>query len=59
MRNLTNDKMFPIYFNDLKKETQKELLKAVNAKDPEDMNWDLDICPLCYYPVPYEEETGD
>lgn len=31
---------FEIYFNDLKEEVQKELLKTVSAGFPEDMNWD-------------------
>jgi hypothetical protein len=29
-----------IYFDDLSEEKQKELLKAVEAENPEDMNWD-------------------
>ena len=29
-----------IYFDDLTEEKQKELLEAVEAEKPEDMNWD-------------------
>ena len=29
-----------IYFDDLSAEKQKELLEAVEAEKPEDMNWD-------------------
>lgn len=33
-----------IYFNDLSKEKQKELLEAYGVDDPKEMNWD-------YFPV--------
>lgn len=31
---------FEIYFDDLKEETQKELLKAMKIKDLSEANWD-------------------
>ena len=30
-----------IYFDDLSEAKQKELLEAVEAEKPEDMNWDM------------------
>lgn len=30
-----------IYFDNLVKETQKEMLKLFKVKDPEEMNWDV------------------
>lgn len=47
----------PIYFSDLNEYKQKELLEAVGVKDPAEMNWDIDICPITYYNV--ETETED
>ena len=35
-----------IYFSDLNEAAQKELLKAVGATDPKEMNWDTDVLPL-------------
>lgn len=42
---------FPIYFNDLNENAQKQLLNAVNVDDPKEMNWDINIIPLAYYPI--------
>lgn len=46
---------FDIYFSDLKEDAQKELLNAVGAKDPEEMNWDMDILPIATFDI--EDET--
>lgn len=35
-----------IYFSDLNETAQKELLEAVGAADPKEMNWDTDVVPL-------------
>ena len=43
---------FEIFFSDLNEDAQKRLLEAVGAKDPAEMNWDLDICPIGLYPLP-------
>ena len=32
---------FEIYFNDLKEETQQQLLEAMGIKDPAEANWDV------------------
>lgn len=45
---------FEIYFSDLNKEAQKELLKAVGVTDPTEMNWD--VFPIAEYPLFDEEE---
>ena len=42
---------FEIYFNDLNEDAQKRLLEAVNVKEPRDMNWDINMCPLSIYQV--------
>lgn len=47
---------FEIYFSDLNEEAQKELLKAIGCEDPTEMNWDLDILPIAYYPLPDDED---
>lgn len=47
-------KTFYIYFSDLNEDAQKELLELVRAKDPAEMNWDLDIIPLAS--VDFEED---
>ena len=39
------------YFSDLVPEKQKELLKAVGAKNPSEMNWDMDISPIAIYGI--------
>lgn len=44
-----------IYFNDLKSEKQQELLDTVGAKDPEEMNWDMDIISIAFFD--YEEDV--
>lgn len=49
-RNTMED--FPIYFSDLNEEAQKRLLNFIGADEAKDMNWDVDICPLAYYPNP-------
>lgn len=53
-------KTINIYFSDLNDKAQKELLKAVGAETPEDMNWstdwDKDILPIAQFD--FEEETG-
>ena len=46
---------FPIYFSDLNEEAQKRLLEFVGESDPKEMNWDIDMCPLAYYPTVTEE----
>ena len=48
---LTMDNDFPIFFSDLTQEAQKRLMKAVGIETPSDMNWDIDMCPLAYYPI--------
>lgn len=47
---------YPIYFSDLNEKAQRELLDAIGVDEPQDMNWDIDMCPLCYYPVEREDE---
>ena len=44
-----------IYFSDLNEKAQKELLEAVGAADPGEMNWDGDILPLAI--LDFETET--
>ena len=46
---------FPIYFSDLNEDAQKRLLEFVGESDPKEMNWDIDMCPLAYYPAPDTE----
>lgn len=43
-----------IYFNDLKPDKQKELLEAVGATDPKEMNWDGYFSPLAI--IDFEED---
>ena len=43
-----------IYFNDLTKEKQKELLEAAGISDPKEANWDMNIIPIAI--VNLEEE---
>ena len=45
------DNDFPIFFSDLTPEARGRLMKAVGIETPSEMNWDLDICPLAYYPI--------
>lgn len=47
-------KSFEIYFSDLNKNAQKNLLELVGAKTPSDMNWDIDMCPIAIYDVEVE-----
>lgn len=37
---------FELYFTDLTKEAQDEILKKAGIKIPEEANWD--ICPITY-----------
>lgn len=39
-------KVFKIYFSDLNSDAQKRLLETVEASDPKEYNWDMDILPL-------------
>lgn len=50
-------KTFEIYFNDLNEDAQSRLLKAVNANEAKDMNWDINICPIAMYD--FEEGSDD
>ena len=50
-------KTFKIYFSDLNEDAQKRLLEAVGQKEPKDMNWDVDICPIAMYD--FEENPDD
>jgi len=43
---------FPIYFEDLIPETQKQLLKAFHIRSPRTMNWD--VFPIAEIPLPDE-----
>ncbi len=47
-------KEIPIYFNDLNEAKQKELLEEIGVSNASDMNWDMDIVPLTYYPIETE-----
>lgn len=47
---------FAIYFSDLTYGAQQRLMEAVGIDRPEEMNWDMDIIPLVYYPVPCAED---
>ena len=51
------DSYFEIFFNDLNEDAQKRLLEAVGETDPKEMNWDINMCPIAMYPIPYEEEV--
>lgn len=42
-------KTFDIYFSDLNEDAQKRLMDKVGIDDPKEMNWDIDMCPLCIY----------
>lgn len=46
---------YPIYFNDLNEKAQKALMEAIGIDDPKEMNWDMDIVPLAYYPIPEDD----
>ena len=50
-----------IYYSDLNEKAQKELLEAVGAADPGEMNWDGDILPLAIldFETETESETDD
>jgi len=48
-------KSVEIFFSDLKPEKQKEFMNAVGITKPEEMNWDIDMCPLAI--VDFEEEN--
>ena len=47
------DEYFEIFFSDLNEDAQKRLLEAVGEDDPKEMNWDIDMCPIAMYPIPY------
>ena len=49
-------KTFNIYFSDLNEDAQKRLMKEIGIEDPSEMNWDIDMCPLCIYDF---EEVSD
>jgi len=49
--NEEGEHLFPIYFSDLNKDAQSRILKATGVDDPKEMNWDMDILPLAYYPI--------
>ena len=44
-------KEFEIYFGDLTDGAQKRLMNAVGIEDPREMNWDMDIFPVAWYPL--------
>ena len=46
--------MIEIYFDDLKEEAQKELLKQAGIKDPKEANWD--VWPICTFEINQEED---
>ena len=48
---------FPIYFSNLNEETQRRLLEAIGAKDPSEMNWDMDILPIAE--LEFENEADE
>ena len=50
-------KSFDIYFSDLNDDAKRRILEFVNAEDPSDMNWDLDILPIASYVI--EVGEGD
>ena len=43
---------FPLHFDELKSQTQKELLKYMGVADPADLNWDV-------FPVAHVFRTSD
>lgn len=49
-------KTIEIYFGDLIPEKQKELLDAVGASDPKEMNWDIPTFPVAVVDL---EESAD
>ena len=58
------DRYFDIFFSDLNEDAQKRLMDAVGIKDPSEMNWDIDMCPIGMYPIPYNidiltDEVGE
>lgn len=52
-------KEFEIYFSDLNEEAQKELLEAVGAETPADMNWDINLLPIATYQFEIEDEDEE
>lgn len=48
-------KQFKIYFNDLKEEAQKDLLKVVDATYAKEMNWDMNILLIAILEFEMEE----
>ena len=50
---------FEIYFSDLNEDAQKRLLEFVGEEEPEDMNWDADICPIAIFSYSEEDEDDD
>lgn len=52
-------KFVEIYFNNLDKETQKELLKLFKIKKPEEANWDVFPLDVIEEPEPEEEEEKE
>ena len=51
-----SNEFFEIYFNDLNDDAQKRLLEAVGETDPKEMNWDINMCPIALYPIPFKSE---
>ena len=51
--NNKEDRYFDIFFSDLNEDAQKRLMDAIGIKDPSEMNWDIDMCPIALYPIPY------
>ena len=52
-----NNEFFEIYFSDLNEDAQKRLLEAVGETDPKEMNWDIDMCPIALYPLPFKKQV--
>ena len=50
-------KSFAIYFSDLNEDAKRRILEFVDAEDPSDMKWDLDILPIAIYEI--EVGEGD
>ena len=47
-------KTFEIFFSDLNTEAQQNLMDVVGIKDPKEMNWDIDMCPIAI--LEYEDD---
>ena len=47
-------KTFEIFFSDLNTEAQRNLMDVVGIKDPKEMNWDIDMCPIAI--LEYEDD---